>query len=140
MAALSAWTPLGLSNRRNGDAMIIFYPGRPRQSSSRQATTLYSKHAKLRRVIAPRWHVIPHPPLGRRSGDRLVPQARAGDVAGTLLIDSWMITLLRVKSGGLEAVTKTRLAPGRRLSLAILAMPESGSTYPVQLIFGAPTL
>ena len=32
----------------------------------------------------------------------LAPQARAGDAAGTLLIDSWMINLLRVKPGELE--------------------------------------
>ena len=66
-------------------------------------------------------------------------RARAGGAAGTLLIDSWMIDLLRVKSGELEIVAKTRLTPGRRLSLAILAMPESGGNHPVHLIFDART-
>lgn len=39
------------------------------------------------------------------------------------LIDGWMINLLRVNFGELETVTKTRLAPGRRLSVAVLALP-----------------
>jgi hypothetical protein len=68
----------------------------------------------------------------------LVLQARAGDVSSTLLIDGQVVDLPRVKSGDSRVLTKFRLPPGRRRSLAIATMPESGGSYPVRLIFGAP--
>lgn len=88
-------------------------------TSVRDKPPVNSNLTQHRRPIAPRWHVIP-PPARTPAVIGLVLQARAGDAAGTLLIDSSMIDLLRVKSGELQIFTKTRLAPGRRLSLAHL--------------------
>ncbi len=57
------------------------------------------------------------------ASDRARSASARRDIVGTILIDSQMIDLLRVKSGELQIVTKTRLTPAGRRGLAILTMP-----------------